>query len=78
MHGYAIDDEEIELGVRCLGAPVLGHDGFGLAAFSVVGPGPRIELRLREISAQVLETRTQISRELGYDPGRASPGPSGS
>jgi DNA-binding IclR family transcriptional regulator len=78
LHGYSIDDEEIEAGVRCLGAPVLGHDGFGLAAFSVVGPGPRIELRLREISEHVLETRRQISREMGYELGRAAPGPSDS
>jgi len=66
QHGYSIDDEEIEVGVRCLGAPILGHDGFSLAAFSVVGPGPRIEARLREISESMLETRRHISRELGY------------
>jgi IclR family transcriptional regulator, KDG regulon repressor len=66
QHGYSIDDEEIEPGVKCLGAPILSHDGYAAAAFSISGPSQRIEARLREISQHVLETAKNISRELGY------------
>ena len=66
QHGYSIDDEECETGVKCLGAPILGHDGYAASAFSIPGPSDRIEARLREISGYVLETAKSISRELGF------------
>lgn len=35
--GYALDDEEDELGMRCLGAPVFGRSGRPVAAISIAG-----------------------------------------
>ncbi len=35
--GFAVDDEEDVLGLRCIGAPVFGDDGTPIAAFSVSG-----------------------------------------
>lgn len=35
--GYALDDEEDEIGVRCIGTPVLAKDGRPVAAISIAG-----------------------------------------
>ncbi len=35
--GYALDDEEEEIGVRCIGAPILNEKQEAVAALSVVG-----------------------------------------
>jgi DNA-binding IclR family transcriptional regulator len=41
--GYAVDDEEEEIGVRCLGAPVMGSTGRVEAAISLVGTTMQID-----------------------------------
>jgi DNA-binding IclR family transcriptional regulator len=40
--GYAIDDEEIEPGVRCIGAPIFSPSGAPIAAVSISGPVARM------------------------------------
>ena len=52
--GYAIDDEEEEIGVRCVGAPVFSSHGEVVAAVSVCGRVPELDhLRLKELGAMV-------------------------
>jgi DNA-binding IclR family transcriptional regulator len=51
--GVAVDDEEILQGLRCIGAPLTGHDGELYGAISVSGPtsrfkGERFESELPE------------------------------
>src|SRR6266403_619321 len=64
--GYAIDDEEIELGVRCIGAPILNEDGWAIAAVSVSGPTSRITPQnVRAIALRVMTCCREISAALG-------------
>jgi DNA-binding IclR family transcriptional regulator len=65
--GYAVDDEEEELGGRCVGAPVWDRDGRVVAAVSVAGSTDQINAdTLTTIASQVMGAALAISKELGY------------
>jgi DNA-binding IclR family transcriptional regulator len=65
--GYGLDEQEHEIGVRCVAAPIRNHSGEVIAAISVAGP----EYRMPEpmagslIVAHICATARAISRELG-------------
>jgi len=64
---FATDNEESEEGVRCVGAPILDHNGKALAAVSVSGPAYRLSIsRLIALSTLVMDTAMTISSRLGY------------
>jgi len=67
--GYAVDDEENELGGRCVAVPVFDHTGQVVAAVSVSAPTARLPLSdVPQIAVKVRETAKAISRGLGYLP----------
>jgi DNA-binding IclR family transcriptional regulator len=71
--GYAIDDEEIELGVRCVGAPIFNEDQQAIAAVSVSGPTSRITVqRVPAIAEHLLVCSREISAALGLSRKRKS------
>jgi len=61
--GYALDDEEAELGVGCIGTLVRDASGHVVAGISVSAP---IERRREDWIKQVLKTGAQLSTLLGY------------
>lgn len=64
--GFSIDDEEIEIGLRCVAAPVFNHKGNVVAAVSIAGPGIRItDERMPEFITAVKECAFGISETLG-------------
>jgi IclR family KDG regulon transcriptional repressor len=66
---FAIDNEENEAGVRCVGAPIFDHTGHVFAAVSVSGPAYRLSVsRLEALSSLVIDTTSAISGRLGYVP----------
>ncbi|MGH9803531.1 MAG: IclR family transcriptional regulator, partial [Candidatus Acidiferrales bacterium] len=68
-HGYAVDDEENSLGVRCLAAPVFDAGGAVAAALGVTGTTAQVSRAAQaRIAEQVQEAARKLSRRLGYDP----------
>lgn len=64
--GYAVDDEENELGVRCVAVAIPGADGRADSAFSISGLTPYMTPeRIRRIAAMALDSRTDILADLG-------------
>jgi DNA-binding IclR family transcriptional regulator len=65
--GYAIDDEEKEEGLRCVGAVVRAHSRKLSAAMSISGPAFRMTReRIPEIGEALMQAASELSAELGY------------
>lgn len=67
QRGYAVDREELSLGLRCVAAAVRDGSDRAVAAISVAGPGERLsESRVPEVGQSVVEAAETISLQLGY------------
>jgi DNA-binding IclR family transcriptional regulator len=65
--GYAVEDEEGELGVRCVGAPIFNRENRVVAAVSVTGIVGQIPTATyKTLGARVRIAADAISRELGF------------
>lgn len=62
-HDLAFDNEEAEIGLRCIAAPIRNDEGTIVAGLSVSAPTDRHNA---EWVAQVKATADQISQALGY------------
>ena len=68
QQGYAVDNEEREVGVRCIAAPVFNTDGDVVGAVSVSGPSARVSPQHdREFSGYVLAAAGAISNRMGFE-----------
>jgi len=66
-HGFAIDDEENSLGVRCVAAPVFDAAGCVVASIGVTGTTTQNDLRrLPRTATLVKEAARKLSQQLGY------------
>ena len=69
LAGYAIDDEESEVGMRCVAAPVRDISGKVIAAVGLAGPTQRLTKKdLRAMAPEVVATGEAVSVRLGYKP----------
>ena len=65
--GIAIDNGEMDIGVRCIAAPVKDSDARVIAALSISGPYTRLNnKRVEELKPLVRGYALEISRTLGY------------
>lgn len=63
--GYATDDEEEELGSRCIGAPVLDAQGNAIAAISISGDLAEIDItNSSSLCLKVQKAAAILSREI--------------
>lgn len=67
QHGYALDDEECEVGVRCIAVPVKDYTGKIVAGISLSAPITRLDIRkTNEIIKFLLDIHIRASSELGW------------
>lgn len=66
QRGFAVDDQEMFEGVRCVAAPLRDASGQVVAAISITAPLERLSLRDRfRVGRKVLRVAEQISSSLG-------------
>ena len=64
---YAIDNQEVVLGVWCLAVPILDRSGAAVGALSISGPHPKAPGNtIAPLVAMLLEACGHISRRIGY------------
>ncbi|MFP4016500.1 MAG: IclR family transcriptional regulator [Halanaerobiaceae bacterium] len=65
--GFAIDNQEQEMGIRCIGGPIFNYDGKVIAAFSIAGPTTRMTMeRVNQLSGLIKKYSCLISSSFGY------------
>ncbi|MEV0382283.1 IclR family transcriptional regulator [Nonomuraea sp. NPDC050643] len=65
--GWAATEEELEVGLNAVAAPIRGADGSVVAAVSASGPSYRLTpRRLPEVGALLVEGAQEISQRIGY------------
>ena len=64
--GYALDDEEHAVGLRCVASAIFDENGQALAAISLSGPKARMtDNRLDELGIAVRQSADEITQALG-------------
>jgi DNA-binding IclR family transcriptional regulator len=67
QRGCAIEDEESEIGMRCIAAPIRNDSGEVVASVGMAGPVTRLSKKaIAAFMPHVIETAEQISARLGY------------
>jgi DNA-binding IclR family transcriptional regulator len=67
QRGCAIEDEESEIGMRCIAAPIRDDSGDVVAAIGLAGPVSRLSKKaIAAFIPHVIDTAAAISARLGY------------
>jgi IclR family transcriptional regulator, acetate operon repressor len=65
MSGFAVDDEENEIGMRCVAASITNSDGWPLAAISISGPSSRMSHdKISVTGARLVEACAKVRNKL--------------
>lgn len=67
--GYAIDDEEVEIGLRCVAVPIIGRSNQLKAAISLSAPTTRLDqAKVEEVAQALREQALLIGEKLAARP----------
>lgn len=65
--GYALDEQENELGGRCVGSPIFDRFNYPIAAISISVPIQRFpDKEIEKFGKKLIDTSSIISREMGH------------
>lgn len=68
--GFAIDDEELAIGLRCVASPIFDYQGFPTYAMSIAGPATRMDYAtVARMKKDVRRLCAKLSKYLG-NPGQ--------
>ena len=66
-NGYAVDNEEYEIGLKCIASPIFNIQGNVVAAISISGPSNRISNEsIPYFKNKIITAAKTISSNLGY------------
>ena len=69
QRGYAYDNEECEVGVRCIAFPIKDFSGKNIAAVSISAPVTRLDTaKEAKVIAVLRDVSTRVSEKLGWKP----------
>ena len=64
-NGYSIDDEELSVGLRCVGAPLFDHNGQAFYAISISGPSIRMgSKKIDEMQRELKKVSQNLSGKM--------------
>jgi len=67
--GYALDNEEFAIGLKCIAAPIFDHTRRVAASLGIAGPAVRLgDERMPRLTSLVREAAADASRILGAAP----------
>ncbi len=67
--GYAVDNEELAQGLRCVAAPVFDHTGYAKYAMSISCPATRLSMAdVEKVQPKIKELCRKLSIRMGYRP----------
>lgn len=64
----ATDKEEFQIGINCLGVPILNNEGISIAGISVTGPSSRFNLsEIKKLKNTLIDVSRDISQQLNME-----------
>ncbi|MDA8020738.1 MAG: IclR family transcriptional regulator [Thermoanaerobaculia bacterium] len=71
QRGFAINDQELEVGLRAVAAPIWNHQRRVIAAINITGSVSTISRQrlVEDLAPTVMRSAHEISEELGFRPG---------
>jgi len=69
-NGYALDNQEFEMGVKCVAVPIFSHKGIA-AALSISAPAERMDDHINRhgLVEELKKVATEISNDVGWGRG---------